>query len=154
MSQIFGPIKEGLSVPWLTDQTLWRLFKKMLEFVISIILKQFFILGANPIITLNMKEKGGMRSNKWINDWWSFFKMKQRWNTSQRINFLTGFFRIIPLLVLQKRWSLYRQKFWELLITNIHQMIFFVTKKKVKLIWIHFHAIILKAQNKGIPQHS
>ena len=41
----------------------------MLEFVISIILKQFFILGANPIITLNMKEKGGMRSNKWINDW-------------------------------------------------------------------------------------
>ena len=105
----------------------------MLEFVISIILKQFFILGANPIITLNMKEKGGMRSNKWINDWWSFFKMKQRWNTSQRINFLTGFFHIIPLLLLQKSLSLYRQNFWELLITNIHQMIFFVTKKRSNL---------------------
>ena len=38
---------------------------------------------------------------------------------------------------------------WRLLIANIHLMTFFITKKKVKYIWIHFHTVILKPQSES-----
>ena len=52
--------------------------------------------------------------------------------------------------------NVYPRKFftartWKL-ITNIHLMNFFITKKKVKSIWIHFHTVILKPQRKAFRQ--
>ena len=71
-------------------------------------------------------------------------------------DFLTGFFaqslyvffksKLIVIFYPQK---LFTARTWKLLITNIHLMTFFITKKKVKFIWIHFHTVIPKPQSKA-----
>ena len=71
-------------------------------------------------------------------------------------DFLTGFFaqslyaffksKLIVIFYPQK---LFTARTWKLLITNIHLMTFFITKKKVKFIWIHFHTVISKPQSKA-----
>ena len=71
-------------------------------------------------------------------------------------DFLTGFFaqslyvffkyKLILIFYPQKPFT---ARTWKLLITNIHLMNFFITKKKVKFIWIHFHVVISKPQSKA-----
>ena len=71
-------------------------------------------------------------------------------------DFLTGFFaqslymffkyKLILIFWPQK---LFTARTWKLLITNTHLMTFFITKKRVKFIWIHFHTVISKSQSKS-----
>ena len=83
-------------------------------------------------------------------------KYHQRSNSCQRTDFLSDLFAQFLYVFLKSKVviSFYLQEVftvrtWELLITNKHLMIFFVTKKKRNFIWIHFHTVILKPQSKA-----
>ena len=53
---------------------------------------------------------------------------------------------LISIFIPQK---LFTERTWKLVAINIHLMIFFITKKKVKFIWVHFHTVIPKPQSKA-----